>query len=141
MRLPHRRSRLRTMDAGKLSPSPFVNPGEQDQILRNYLCYARWDKFPVSKGHLLVIPYRQFASYFDATEAEKRALWSLVDEAKLHLDKLYHPAGYNIGINVGKTSGQTVMHMHIHVIPRYTHDMCDPEGGVRGVIPEKRKYR
>jgi len=129
------------METGKLSPSPFVDPDEQDQVLRNDLCYARWDKFPVSKGHLLVIPYRQFDSYFDATPAEKNALWSLVDKAKMYLDKLHQPAGYNIGINVGKSAGQTVMHMHIHVIPRYARDMPDPEGGVRGVIPQKRKYR
>ena len=120
--------------------SPFTSPTEQDQILKNDLCYARLDKYPVSKGHLLIIPFREFPSYFDATEAEKRALWALLDEARTWLDGRYHPAGYNIGINVGAAAGQTVIHMHIHVIPRYERDMADPSGGVRGVIPGKQKY-
>ena len=78
---------------------------------------------------------------FDATTEEKQALWALVDEARTFLDAKFHPAGYNIGLNVGPAAGQTVMHMHIHVIPRYERDMREPEGGVRGVIPEKQKYR
>jgi diadenosine tetraphosphate (Ap4A) HIT family hydrolase len=123
-----------------MSESPFVNPRPEDQVLRNNLCYARWDRYPVSKGHLLVIPYREFESYFDATDEEKRALWSLVDGAREHLDRLYQPAGYNVGMNIGRAAGQTVMHMHIHVIPRYENDMPWPQGGVRGVIPKKRKY-
>jgi diadenosine tetraphosphate (Ap4A) HIT family hydrolase len=123
-----------------MSASPFARPAPEDQVLRNDLCYARWDKYPVSKGHLLVIPFREFASYFDASEEEKRALWSLVDKAKAHLDGLYRPAGYNVGMNIGRAAGQTVMHMHIHVIPRYENDMPWPRGGVRGVIPKKRKY-
>lgn len=121
--------------------SPFLHPAPEDQILSNDLCYARWDKYPVSRGHMLVIPFRGFPSYFDATPEEKRALWSLVDEAREFLDRKYQPAGYNIGVNVGRAAGQTVMHLHIHVIPRYPHDMPQPEGGVRGVIPGKRKYR
>ena len=122
-------------------PSPFTNPSDLVKVLHNDLCYARWDKHPVSKGHLLVIPYREFASYFDATAEEKQALWALVDEARKFLDTKFQPAGYNVGINIGPAAGQTVMHMHIHVIPRYLRDMADPEGGVRGVIPEKQKYR
>ncbi len=121
--------------------NPFLNPASGDEVLKNGLCYARWDKYPVSKGHLLVIPYREFASYFDATGEEKQALWALVDEARAFLDARFQPAGYNIGINIGRAAGQTVMHMHIHVIPRYLEDMEEPEGGVRGVIPGKRKYR
>ena len=124
-----------------MAASPFANPAPEDQVLRNDLCYARWDKYPVSTGHLLIIPFREFESYFEATEEEKRALWSLVDEAKARLDWLHRPAGYNIGINVGRAAGQTVMHMHIHVIPRYERDMRAPEGGVRGVIPSRQKYR
>lgn len=123
-----------------MSDSPFANPTEQDKVLSNELCYARWDKYPVSNGHMLVIPYREFASYFEATAEEKLALWALVDEVRALLDLRFSPGGYNIGINVGRVAGQTVMHMHIHVIPRYPKDLEDPEGGVRGVIPEKRKY-
>lgn len=121
--------------------NPFLNPAPGDQVLKNDLCYARWDRYPVSKGHLLVIPFREFESYFGATAEEKRALWGLVDEARVFLDAKFQPAGYNIGINIGRAAGQTVMHMHIHVIPRYPKDMEEPEGGVRGVIPGKRKYR
>ena len=120
--------------------SVFSKPAPEDVVLRNELCYARWDKYPVSEGHLLVIPFREFTSYFDATGAEKSALWSLVDEAKRFLDQKHHPDGYNVGINVGEAAGQTVMHMHIHVIPRYRGDMDDPRGGVRGVITGKQKY-
>ena len=83
---------------------------------------------------------RQFASYFDAAPEEKAAFRALVDEARRHLDDRYRPDGYNIGINVGQAAGQTVAHMHIHVIPRYRNDVTDPRGGVRGVIPGKQKY-
>lgn len=123
-----------------LTPSPFAHPSEDEQVLRNALCYARWDRYPVTEGHLLVIPYRQFASYFDASAAEKAALWALVEEAKALLDRTHRPDGYNIGINVGEAAGQTVMHMHIHVIPRRWGDAAAPRGGVRGVIPERQAY-
>jgi hypothetical protein len=72
-----------------------------------------------------------------ATDEEQA---TLVREAKDYLDNRCHPGGYNIGVNVGKIAGQTVMHLHVHMIPRYTGDVEDPRGGVRGVIPEKRRY-
>jgi diadenosine tetraphosphate (Ap4A) HIT family hydrolase len=123
-----------------MSQSPFANPAPDVQVLNNDLCYARLDSHPVSQGHLLIIPFREFASYFDATEAEKAALWSLVDEARDWLDARFQPAGYNIGINVGAAAGQTVMHLHVHVIPRRFGDSADPRGGVRGVIAARQKY-
>jgi len=123
-----------------MSNSPFTNPNPDDKVLSNALCYARRDKYPVSLGHLLVVPYREFANYFDATPDEKAAPWALVDEASRYLDNLYNPDGYNIGINVGEDAGQTVAHMHIRVIPRYRNDVPDPRGGVRGVIPGRQKY-
>ncbi|MCK9278744.1 MAG: HIT family protein, partial [Methanoculleus sp.] len=104
------------------------------------LCYARYDRYPVSPGHLLLIPFRHVAGPFDATDGEQAALLALVREAKAFLDERFHPDGYNVGVNVGTAAGQTVMHLHVHVIPRYAGDMADPRGGVRGVIPEKRKY-
>ncbi|MDD3856722.1 MAG: HIT family protein, partial [Methanoculleus sp.] len=91
-------------------------------------------------GHLLLIPFRHIPTLFDATNEEQAALLALVREAKALLDGRIHPDGYNIGVNVGETAGQTVMHLHVHVIPRYAGDMADPRGGVRGVIPEKRGY-
>jgi len=88
----------------------------------------------------LLIPFRHIASLFDTTNEEQIALLALVREAKTLLDEHFHPDGYNVGVNVGKTAGQTVMHLHVHVIPRYAGDVDDPRGGVRGAIPEKRVY-
>jgi len=125
---------------GTLKSCPFCNPLEEDIILENNLCYARFDKYPVNKGHILIIPFRHFDNYFDATKEEKIAFLELIDEAKGYLDKNFKPDGYNIGVNIGETAGQTIMHVHIHLIPRYKGDMENPKGGVRGVIPEKQKY-
>ena len=119
---------------------PFCNPSKDEIVLANNLCYARYDKYPVSPGHLLIIPFRHVANFFDATDAEHTALLALVREAKTLLDEQFHPDGYNVGVNVGKTAGQTVMHLHVHVIPRYAGDVEDPRGGVRGAIPEKQVY-
>lgn len=118
----------------------FCTPGPADIILENEYSYARYDKYPVSPGHLLIIPKRHISSIFHGTEHETTALWKLVRDAKDFLDRKYSPDGYNIGINDGVPAGQTVMHLHIHIIPRYSGDMADPKGGVRGVIPEKQKY-
>ncbi len=117
---------------------PFCNPERDEILLANALCYARYDRYPVSPGHLLLIPYRHVASLFDATDAELTALLALAREAKTLLDEQFHPDGYNIGVNAGTAAGQTVM--HLHVIPRYAGDVKDPRGGVRGAIPEKRVY-
>jgi len=89
---------------------------------------------------MLVIPFRHVPDYFSLTEEEKNAIWELVEEVKNFLDRRFKPDGYNIGINIGKAAGQTIMHVHVHVIPRYWGDCEDPRGGVRGVIPEKQKY-
>jgi len=119
---------------------PFCNPSEDEIVLANDLCYARYDKYPVSPGHLLLIPYRHIPTLFDATDDEQAALLALVREAKTLLDEHFHPDGYNIGVNVRAAAGQTVMHLHVHVIPRYAGDVDDPRGGVRGAVPEKRVY-
>jgi diadenosine tetraphosphate (Ap4A) HIT family hydrolase len=101
---------------------------------------AFYDKYPVSEGHALLIPKRHVETFFDLNIIELNSLGLTIDIVKLALDKRFHPDGYNIGINCGKAAGQTVMHCHIHIIPRYEGDMDDPRGGVRGVIPEKQKY-
>ena len=119
---------------------PFCNPPEEEIVLQNSLCYARYDRYPVSPGHLLLIPFRHIPTLFDATDGEHAALLALVREAKTLLDEQFHPDGYNIGVNVGTAAGQTVMHLHVHVIPRYAGDVADPRGGVRGAVPEKRVY-
>ena len=119
----------------------FCRDGNDRRILENEYAFAVFDSYPVSKGHMLIVPRRHFQSYFDCTPEERDAVWTLVGEAKLHLDELYEPGGYNVGINVGATAGQSVMHLHVHLMPRYAGDVPDPRGGVRGVIPEKQKYQ
>lgn len=99
-----------------------------------------YDKFPVSKGHLLVISKRHIASYFDLCGAEKNELVYIIDTLQKYLIDKYHPNGFNIGFNDGECAGQTINHFHLHIIPRYNGDMDNPQGGVRGVIPEKQKY-
>jgi diadenosine tetraphosphate (Ap4A) HIT family hydrolase len=112
-----------------------------DELLAvNAHAFIRWDKFPVSPGHILVIPKRHFASAFEATAQEHQACWKMINQAKRLVEAEYTPDGYNIGINVGRAGGQSVFHMHIHIIPRYTGDVPEPLGGVRGVLPFKRKY-
>jgi diadenosine tetraphosphate (Ap4A) HIT family hydrolase len=119
---------------------PFCNPSVDEIVAKNDLCYARWDSYPVSKGHLLVIPFRHAADYFSLTVDEKHAVLALVDECKEGIKENLSPDGYNIGFNVGVAAGPTVMHSHCHVIPRYVGDVRDPKGGVRGVVPGKRGY-
>ncbi|MEI7516691.1 MAG: HIT family protein [Betaproteobacteria bacterium] len=98
------------------------------------------DGFPVSPGHTLLIPKRHISSFFDLSEQERKDLLSLLDHAKQTLDDELHPQGYNIGINDGAAAGQTVPHLHVHLIPRFEGDLPDPRGGVRWVIPDKAKY-
>ncbi|MBI1194651.1 MAG: HIT domain-containing protein [Gammaproteobacteria bacterium] len=123
-----------------MTACPFCDVAVAEQPLRNGLAFAIYDRFPVAPGHTLIIPDRHVASYFEITADERLALWSLVEEAKLWIDREFRPDGYNIGINVGAAAGQTVPHLHIHLIPRYAGDMNDPRGGVRGVIPDRQKY-
>ena len=99
-----------------------------------------WDGFPVSPGHLLVIPRRHIPTWFDATAEEQVALLQGIEMARQEILRRHQPDGFNIGINIGAAAGQTVFHLHIHVIPRYTGDLPDPRGGVRNVIPSKGNY-
>lgn len=114
---------------------PFCNPPAEDIVARNDLCYARRDRFPVSRGHLLVMPFRHTPDFFSMTPEERVALVDLVVSCKGLIEENFTPSGYNIGFNVGAVAGQTVMHCHCHVIPRYVGDVEDPRGGVRGVVP------
>jgi diadenosine tetraphosphate (Ap4A) HIT family hydrolase len=114
---------------------PFCNPPEKEILLKNDLAYARADRFPVSRGHLLVIPFRHVASFFDTTPAERSAILDLILETKAGIEEEHHPDGYNIGVNVGRYAGQAVMHVHFHVIPRYRRDAMGRHGGMRWVIP------
>ena len=102
--------------------------------------FAAWDRHPASPGHFLVIPYRHFADYFEITDEEREELWRLAAEGRKMADEKYNPDGYNVGINVGVWAGQSIPHLHIHVIPRYRGDVENPKGGVRGVIPQNKLY-
>jgi len=114
-------------------------PGRQ-LIVESKFGFAAFDRHPASNGHFLVIPYRHFASYFDIQDDEREDLWTLVAKGKEVVDKEWNPDGYNIGINVGEAAGQSIHHLHIHVIPRYKGDVENPKGGVRGVIPAQKLY-
>ena len=98
------------------------------------------DAYPISPGHTLIIPRRHVGSFFNIDVAKRDALLALLEEAKRWLNKELKADGYNIGINDGAAAGQTVAHLHIHLIPRYNGDRADPRGGVRWIIPEKAKY-
>jgi len=117
---------------------PFC--GKPEIVIENELAFAHYDSYPVSAGHCLIIPHRHVAEYFQATAEEKASIWALVDEMKIIIDREYKPDAYNIGVNIGETAGQSVPHIHIHLIPRYKGDVENPRGGVRGVIPHKQKY-
>lgn len=102
--------------------------------------YAVYDKFPVSKGHMLIISKRHASDYFELTKEEKSYLDQAVLVVKEMLDTSFHPDGYNIGINNKEAAGQTIFHFHLHLIPRYLGDTDLPRGGVRGVIKDKQQY-
>lgn len=109
-------------------------------IAENDLCFAILDGFPVSEGHTLIIPKRHVADYFCLTVDEVMAMQQMMRELKVKLDAELSPDGYNVGINVNEAAGQTIFHVHMHLIPRYKGDVENPRGGVRGVIPNKQKY-
>ena len=117
--------------------SPFL---DKERLLQSDVGFVIYDGFPVTEGHCLVVPHRIYADYFESTTEEISGLNSLVFETTKLLVENYSPDGFNIGINCGRAAGQTVPHLHIHVIPRYQGDMKDPRGGVRGVIPSRQKY-
>lgn len=119
---------------------PFCTLPPSRALLRHPLALAFRDAYPVSPGHTLVIPKRHTASFIETTTEERLALLALLDEAKQQLQAEFSPAGYNIGINDGAAAGQTVGHLHLHLIPRYAGDQPDPRGGVRWVIPDKADY-
>ena len=113
---------------------------EKNYELENEYAIARYDDFPVNKGHLEVITKRHIKDWWETTQEEKIAIFELLDKAKEIIESKYNPDGYNIGMNLGESAGQTVMHLHVHLIPRYVGDVANPRGGVRGVIPERKNY-
>ena len=123
-----------------MSDSIFTKLREERTLLETEHFFAIEDGYPVSPGHLLVISKELKPDFFALSDAERLELPSAILLAKAWIEERHHPDGFNVGMNCGEAAGQTVMHFHCHVIPRYSGDMADPRGGVRGVIPEKQGY-
>ena len=119
---------------------PFCHVETNRIRLENAFAVAFADGFPVAQGHTLVIPKRHVASLYDLPDEEQAAVWMLVTQVRAMLMHELKPAGFNVGLNDGTSAGQTVMHAHVHVIPRWKGDVLDPRGGVRWVIPDKAAY-
>lgn len=119
---------------------PFCCLKEVRIAVSNSHALAIYDGFPVSPGHTLIIPKRHVASFFELTRQEQESMLDLLTEMRQRLLTECNPDGFNIGINDGGAAGQTVMHLHIHLIPRYAGDQPDPRGGVRWIFPDRAKY-
>lgn len=113
---------------------------EREVLFENDLAVAFFDGFPVSNGHTLIISKRHAETFFDLTNEEQIAVLDLLNKSKKYLEKEFNPDGFNVGLNCGLAAGQSVMHVHMHLIPRYKGDVPNPRGGVRGVIPSKKDY-
>src|SRR5690554_5524122 len=121
-----------TLNKGNFTLSPFLIGDEiRELIVETATVFSFYDKFPVSKGHALIVPKRLVSNYFELTLKEQMACWIVVNKIKAILQEKYNPEGFNIGINVEEPAGQTIWHCHIHVIPRYKGDVEVPRGGVR----------
>lgn len=119
---------------------PFCSFNDSQILLENENAFAIYDRFPISPGHSLIIPKRHITSFFEANSAEQISFLDLISKVRQILKNERNPDGFNIGINDGEAAGQTIMHLHIHLIPRYLGDVGDPRGGVRWIKPEKAQY-
>src|SRR6478752_8819377 len=132
-----RSTRRRSSDAVSDDACELCKP---DMVLiEDERAYVRLDNNSLSRGHVLVVPRRHVASFFDMTPEEQSAVLALLREIQASIQKEHSPDGYNIGVNVGKAAGQSRMHVHLHLIPRYAGDAPDPRGGIRCVLPAKRR--
>jgi superfamily II DNA or RNA helicase/diadenosine tetraphosphate (Ap4A) HIT family hydrolase/HKD family nuclease len=120
---------------------PFCNPDMSRVFYEGQLTLGLWDGYPVTPGHALLVPRRHVADWFSASAAEKVELFDAIEATREAICREHDPQGFNLGVNVGRAAGQTVFHLHVHVIPRYDGDVADPTGGVRGVIPHLANYR
>ena len=120
--------------------SPFLKISPEHYIAENDLVFAINDGYPVTLGHSLIVTKRLVPTWFEASQEEQHAIIDLINMVKTQLDKKYFPQGYNVGFNAGVAAGQTVSHLHVHIIPRYKNDVPDPSGGVRHVIPHLGNY-
>ena len=113
---------------------------KKEIVLENELAVAFYDSFPVSNGHTLIIPKRHVETYFDLSPEEMSAIFDLSQKMRDLLEKRYKPDGFNVGFNVGECGGQSVMHCHMHVIPRYRGDQENPRGGIRKIVKNTTQY-
>jgi diadenosine tetraphosphate (Ap4A) HIT family hydrolase len=109
----------------------------EDVVVADEHAYVARDKFSLSPGHVIAVPHRHVADFFAMTTQEKHAVLALLDRAREQIDRDHRPDGYNIGVNIGAAAGQSRMHVHVHLIPRYSGDVPDPSGGVRCVLPKR----
>ena len=121
---------------------PFCNlEPDREIIIESSASFSVFDRFPVSKGHALIILKRHCANYFELTSEEQTSCWSMVNTVQQTLTERFNPDGFNIVINVYSAAGQTVPHVHIHLIPRYLGDESQPDGGFRGVVYDRKVKR
>ena len=124
------------------NPCLFCNPNESGIAQENELAYASYDTYPVSDYHCLIIPKRHVVDYFELSNEEVIACNDLIKTIKEEiLNKDNSVKAFNIGTNAGKIAGQSIMHCHIHLIPRREGDVENPQGGVRSVIPKNQHYK
>ena len=123
--------------SGAADPAACELCTPSDVLVENELAYVRYDSNSLSRGHVLAVPRRHVASFFDMTTEEQSAVLALLREAEHLVRRDHSPDGYNIGVNVGKAGGQSRMHVHVHLIPRYAGDVADPSGGIRCVLRQR----
>jgi len=119
---------------------PFCSPPRLRILFERVLALGLWDAYPLNPGHVLVMPRRHVGSWFEATAAERDEMLQIVDDARRLVAERHAPDGFNLGINDGPAAGQTVAHLHLHLIPRYRGDVADPRGGIRWIIPDRAAY-
>lgn len=110
----------------------------KDVIFESDFAYVRYDSNSMSPGHVIVVPRRHVADFFDMSAAEQGSVLALLNRAKKRIQEKHKPDGYNIGVNIGSAAGQARMHVHVHLIPRYAGDVPDPRGGIRCVLSGKK---
>ena len=129
------------MTRTKIQNALICHPREGEVIFSSELVKGVWDTYPLNPGHVLLVPHRHIARWFDATPEEQVALTSAIEQATAAIEEQYSPEGFNIGFNDRKAAGQSVPHLHIHIIPRYEGDVPDPRGGIRKIIPARADYQ
>jgi diadenosine tetraphosphate (Ap4A) HIT family hydrolase len=128
------------MSASRLNDCPFCQLPPERILDSNEHAVAVADAFPVAPGHTLIVLRRHTASLFDVSSAEAAALFQLLHRMQQRLAASHQPDGYTVGVNDGPAAGQTVPHLHVHLIPRHAGDVLDPRGGVGGVMPGRALY-